>query len=302
MRLKKFLICPICESSNIFKISAIKSNIKELEELNEVFDLMKCSSCQHRFISKIPSQSELDSLYEIDSPIVFGKTDYNQLQKKKFIRSNYEGIAPDNNHWIFRYIKIDSGKYFELGPGLCSLYKAFQLKGFKCQGLEPRSFVQIEGLKKKIQDIDNDNDIVVAFDVFEHLADPVDYLKKISYRTKKNGLIFLTYPNSESFKSRILKDKWQMVSPLAHIHFFSEKSSKILLEKCNFQPVLIQDYSFVEPRRLIRNFLKLPIFILKDIFQLKIKNIPSRFAEITLNVLDLIKGDQLKVIAKKNNF
>ena len=84
--------------------------------------------------------------------------------------------------------------------------------------------------------------------------------------------------------------------------FFSEKSSKILLEKCNFQPVLIQDYSFVEPRRLIRNFLKLPIFILKDIFQLKIKNIPSRFAEITLNVLDLIKGDQLKVIAKKNNF
>ena len=82
MRLKKFLICPICESSNIFKISAIKSNIKELEELNEVFDLMKCSSCQHRFISKIPSQSELDSLYEIDSPIVFGKTDYNQLQKK----------------------------------------------------------------------------------------------------------------------------------------------------------------------------------------------------------------------------
>ena len=296
MKLKILNQCPICESFKIFKLSNIKSNITEI--LN-TFDLMKCLECSHRFISKIPSQKELDNLYEIDSPIVFGKTDYNQLQKNNFIKSNSKDIIPDNSNWIFKHIKIDNGKYFELGPGLCSLYKAFQLKGWKCQGLELRSFVQIEGIKKKIQDIEFDNDIVVAFDVLEHLVDPVEYLKKISYRTKKDGMIFLTYPNSESFKSRILKDKWQMVSPLAHIHFFSEKSSKIMLEKCNFEIVLIQDYSFVEPRRLMRNFIKLPILIFKDILRVKIKNIPFRFAEIVLNILDLIKGDQLKVIAKK---
>ena len=296
MKLEYLKQCPICESSKIFKLSNIKSNIKKIKK---TLDLMKCLNCLHRFISKIPSQKELDGLYAIDSPLVFGKTEYNQLQKNIFIKSNSENIVPDNNHWIFKYIKINNGKYFELGPGLCSLYKAFQLKGWKCQGLEPRSFVQINGIKKKIEDIDIDNDIVVAFDVLEHLADPIDYLKKISNKIKKKGIIFLTYPNSQSFKSRILKDKWQMVSPLAHLHFFSEKSSKIMLEKCNFEPILIKDYSFVELRRLIRNFIKLPILIFKDIFHLKFKNIIHRFAEVVLNILDLIEGDQLKVIAKK---
>ena len=90
-----------------------------------------------------------------------------------------------------------------------------------------------------------------------------------------------------------------MVSPLAHIHYFSKKSTKIMLKKSGYKILVIKDFSYVELRRLIRNFIKLPIFILKDIFQLNFKNIYYRFVELFLNILDLINGDQLKVIAKK---
>ena len=72
-----------------------------------------------------------------------------------------------------------------------------------------------------------------------------------------------------------------------------------MLEKAGYKILVIKDYSFVEFRRLIRNFIKLPIFILKDIFQLNLKNIYYRIIELFLNILDLINGDQLKVIAKK---
>ena len=296
MNLQYLKQCPICESSKIFKLGNIKSNIKEI---SSEIDLMKCLNCLHRFISKVPKQIELNKLYETDSPLVFGGTAHEIDQKKTFIENNFENIKPQFNHWIFDYIEQNEGNYFELGPGLCRLYRTFYLKGWKCQGLEQRSFVKVNGIKKDIQEIENNNDIVVAIDVLEHLVDPVKMLKEINFKMKKEGKIFLTYPHSESYRSRILKDRWPMVSPLAHIHYFSKKSTKIMLEKAGYKILFIKDFSFVEIRRLLRNLIKLPIFILKDIFQLNIKNIFYRFEELFLNILDLINGDQLKVIAKK---
>ena len=296
MKLENLNQCPICNSIKIFKVNNIKSNIKEIKD---TFDLIKCQDCSHRFISKIPDQIELNKLYEIDSPLVFGGTIHELNQKKNFMNNNFEDIEPQFNHWIFNYIDQNQGSYLELGPGLCRLYKTFYLKGWKCQGLEQRSFIKINGIKKDIKDIENNNDVVAAIDVLEHLVDPIEMLKKINSKIKKGGKIFLTYPHSESFKSKILKDRWSMVSPLAHIHYFSKKSTKIMLEKAGYKILVIKDYSFVELRRLIRNIIKLPIFVLKDIFKLNFKNIFYRFIELFLNILDLINGDQLKVIAKK---
>ena len=236
MKLENLNQCPICNSIKIFKVNNIKSNIKDIKD---AFDLMKCLDCLHRIISKIPNQIELNKLYEIDSPLVFGGTIHELNQKKNFIKNNFENIEPQFNHWIFDYIDQDQGSYLELGPGLFRLYKTFYLKGWKCQGLEQRSFIKIDGIKKDIQDIENNNDVVAAIDVLEHLVDPIEMLKKINSKIKKGGKIFLTYPHSESFKSKILKDRWSMVSPLAHIHYFSKKSTKIMLEKAGYKILVI---------------------------------------------------------------
>ena len=196
-------------------------------------------------------------------------------------------------------MNINNGRFFEIGPGLCRLYKTFLSKGWSCQGLEPRSFVKIKGIKKTFNEIKKNNDIVAAFDVLEHVENPIEILKKINKKMKKKDQIFLTFPHSESFKSKILKEKWQMVVPLAHLHFFSGKSTDIMLKKAGFKTVAIKDFSFVEVRRLFRNLIKLPFLILKDIFKFKFKNITNRLFEFYLNFLDLIKGDQLKVVAIK---
>lgn len=296
MKLRRINKCPICGLSNIKKIAIIKNPLKEI---NNKFDLMKCENCLHRFISKFPSQASLTNLYKMDSPLVFGGTYHEIDQKKKFINNGFKNIPTQNDHWIFKYVNINRGKFFEIGPGLCRLYKTFLSKGWSCQGLEPRSFVKVKGIKKNFSGIKNNNDIVAAFDVLEHVENPVEILKKINKKMKKNGQIFLTFPHSESFKSKILKERWQMVVPLAHLHFFSGKSTNIMLKRAGFKTVEIVDFSFVEVKRLIRNFIKLPFLILKDIFKLNFKNIFNRLFEFFLNSLDLIKGDQLKVVAIK---
>ncbi len=296
MKLRKISKCPICRSDKIRKIGKIKNHLKEIDNK---FDLMKCESCLHRFISKFPSQAVLINLYKTDSPLVFGGTNHEVDQKKKFINNGFKNVPVQNDHWIFKYVNINNGRFFEIGPGLCRLYKTFLSKGWSCQGLEPRSFVKIKGIKKTFNEIKKNNDIVAAFDVLEHVENPIEILKKINKKMKKNGQIFLTFPHSESFKSKILKERWQMVVPLAHLHFFSGKSTDIMLKKAGFRKVVIKDFSFVEVRRLFRNLIKLPFLILKDIFKFKFKNITNRIFEFYLNFLDLIKGDQLKVVAIK---
>ena len=289
--------CPICKSVNLIKIGNIKHNIKQL---NGIFDLLRCNWCSHRFLSKFPRDKLLKDLYKKDSPLVFGGTHEELKGKGEFINNKFKKIMPYKDHWIFRYIdKSKKGKYFEIGPGLCRLYKTFFENGWTCQGLELRSFIKGPGIKTKMEKINYQNDVVVAFDVLEHVVNPIKYLTSINKKMRKKGKIFLTFPHSESFKSRLLKDKWSMVVPLSHIHFFSKKSSEVMLMKSGFKILFIKEFSLVEPRRLIRNTLKLPFLILQDIFCLRIKNIFFRFFETFLNILDLLNGDQIKIVAYK---
>ena len=139
----------------------------------------------------------------------------------------------------------------------------------------------------------------MATDVLEHVNNPLIYLKKISSIMKKNGKIFLTFPHSQSFKSIYLKDRWSMVAPFGHVNFFSKTSTNIMLKKSKFKIIFIKDFSYVQKKRLVRNIVKLPLYLIKDLIFLNLKSFKLRIEETALNILDLINGDQLKVVAVK---
>ena len=50
-KLIKAKCCPICNSKKKINIGKINSHIKKLENL---FDLLKCLNCDHRYLSKLP--------------------------------------------------------------------------------------------------------------------------------------------------------------------------------------------------------------------------------------------------------
>ena len=294
---KKVIKCPICNSKKIKMISNIQSHIKEIDNF---FDMMQCKNCLHRCLSKLPTDSYLTSLYKSGSHLLSFNEREKLQEHKTFVKKKFKQIVPYENHWILKYINIKKrGKYFELGPGLCGMYKTFYSKGWNCQGLEPNSIIKAPGIKRKINQINGKADIIVAFDVLEHVADPLKYLKLLNTKLKKGGKIFLTFPNAESFKSKILKDKWSMVAPLGHVNYFSKKSVQIMFMKSGFDTLILKDFSLVNPSRLIKNFFKLPFKCLRDILLLKFNSFFQRLGEFLMNCLDLINGDQLKVVGKK---
>jgi hypothetical protein len=297
LQLKKIKCCIICKSSSLKKISIVKNEIIK-SQIKQTFFLLECNYCLHRTFSHIPGDAQLKKAYSIRDPIII--PDEIKYQSKKPKKYNFLKIPNLNKHWIFKYIDLNKKKnYFELGPGSLNLYKTFYSKGWTCCGIEPNLLTKTPGIKKNFKEINFKSDVAVALDVLEHVNNPVKYLKKINTIMRKNGKIFLTFPHSQSFKSKYLKEKWSMIAPFGHLNFFSKNSTSIMLKKTNFKVILVKDFSYVEPRRLIRNILRLPLYLINDLLSLKFKKFLERVEETILNIFDLINGDQLRVVAIK---
>jgi hypothetical protein len=296
MNLKKNLTqinqCPICKNDKFSKFGKTNNAHKDLKDL---FNLMECKNCKHWFLSKMPKDSFLNNLYKNESQYVFGEHHVSNFKK------NLKLINYDPNHWIYKFMKNENnGNYLEVGPGSCTLLNTFKKKGWKCQGYELSKWIKSDDVVHEINKINKYNHEVLVFnDVLEHVADPLSFLKKLSKFQNKGGKLFLSYPNASSFKAKILKTNWSMVAPLAHLNFFSIKSTKILLEECGYHPLIIKQTSFVIFRKLIRSIIRLPITITLDLLHFKILNPFKRVIEIFLNILDLIRGDQMNVVGIK---
>ena len=296
MDIKKNLIeikeCPICKNSKFTNLG--KTNNLH-EDLKNLFDLLECKNCKHWFLSKMPKKEFLNGLYENESRYVFGEKHVSNF--KKDLNLNFYL----HDHWVYEKMKNQKkGNYLEVGPGACALLNTFKQNGWKCQGYELSKWIKSDDIVYDINKINNHNHEVLVFhDVLEHIVDPISFLKEFSKFQKKGDKLFLTYPNSSSFKAKILKTNWSMVSPLAHLNFFSVNSTKILLQECGYNPLIIKETSLVVFRKLIRSIVRLPITIVLDLLNFKILNPFKRIIEIFLNILDLIKGDQMNVIGIK---
>ena len=284
--------CPICKNSRFAKLGKTNNLHKDLKDL---FDLLECGNCKHWFLSKMPKKEFLNNLYENESLYVFGETHSSSFKKEL----NSNSYLP--NHWIYQNMKDQkNGNYLEVGPGGCALLKTFKKKGWKCQGYELSKWIKSDDVVHDIGKINKHNHEVLVFnDVLEHVADPLSFLKEFSKFQNKGDKLFLAYPNASSFKAKIFKTNWAMVAPLAHLNFFSINSTKILLEQCGYKPLVIKETSLVIFRKLIRSIIRLPITISLDLLNFKILNPFKRILEIFLNILDLIKGDQMNVVGIK---
>jgi hypothetical protein len=91
---------------------------------------------------------------------------------------------------------------------------------------------------KNLNDIpDKYFDVITCFDVIEHTTNPKELIEMLHKKTKKNGLLILSTPNSQSLSSKILGQKWWVFGPTAHFVLFSVFSLNLLLAKANFKVV-----------------------------------------------------------------
>jgi len=80
---------------------------------------------------------------------------------------------------------------------------------------------------------------VFMWDVIEHLKQPDAFLEKVHNELKDDGRIYITTGDISAFIPRFRKNKWRMIHPPTHLHYFSAKTLKKLLAKKGFEVFFI---------------------------------------------------------------
>lgn len=265
--------CPYCEGFNfnsLFKKNYSSSNLQEFllsyYKNREILDILKfnlyeiveCIECTGLFQKFIPDDNLSYYLYEklISANDSFNKK--NNITHTNFKEYNFDAEI------IKKLFKKDNNqiKILEFGCGWGFWAKFMKELNFDVETIEI-SETRIDYLKKnRIKNYKNTNELVKNYDLIfsnqalEHVSSPFEIIKNLNNKLNKDGVMYHKFPSSFLFKKKLSKNyepKKDCAHPLEHINIFNKKSFKKMFEKIKLKKINVENLSFVNKIKFIKN-------------------------------------------------
>jgi len=143
-------------------------------------------------------------------------------------------VGPGTGRWI-KYLR-------QMGAGSITAIDISDQAINKCRPLcDEIKKINIENEKFNLNT--NSFDIVISFEVLEHLYDPAHYLSEILRVMDNDALLVMSTPNMTSFISRIRMLFGELpvavASDSTHIRFYRKKDIKNLFKKFNLHTTFV---------------------------------------------------------------
>jgi SAM-dependent methyltransferase len=192
--------------------------------------ILSCKNCGTLYAadySESSNSQDYDSYY-----------DEHNLSVPAFIRLRLKEIV---GHFApFRR----TNRLLDIGSGSGVLLESARAAGWEAEGLEvsrraveharERGFTVFHGELEKAGYPDAHFDVVTASEILEHVSDPQAMVKEISRILRAGGLFWATTPHGRGISARLLKTGWSVVHPPEHLHLFSLRGMRNLLELAGF--------------------------------------------------------------------
>jgi len=202
------------------------------------FDFVKCKDCDCLFVNPVPSDELLTHFYD-------------GFESMEFFHSKILLPTASERHAIFKK-RVDDmkpfinkqDKIFEIGTSMGFFVNAALKEGWDVSGVEINSnlvdFVRTkygvdihQGLFENVK-LTEKYDVIVMWEVLEHIVKPGELLKKVSSLLNSGGRFMATLPNIEGVEFQVCGPSHEMIEAPGHLNYFSERTLKQLLEKCGF--------------------------------------------------------------------
>lgn len=265
--------CPLCDESvrlvSEFNIHYFSSEIPELIKINEVpnITLTRCKKCNHCFSSHIIKPEILNEYYSNLSSVIYQNQgedliDTHERERKCYVK-RIEKLFPKG------------GKILDIGCGYGFMLSYFDKVKWDCYGIEPSVSVsevaEKKGIKILSQYIDQLPstlflfDVIVLFDVIEHLPYPQQMILKIRELLKEGGILILATGDIDSLNAKLVGFKWSYFNTYEHISFFNKKSIRTFLQRNKFNQIKIKRISYdrglvKNSYRFLKNFVRYILF------------------------------------------
>lgn len=233
---EKFLetACPACGSAELDF---------EFEKIG--FKYVSCKECRTLFVNPRPSLEVMKKFYSESASTSFWVNEFfkpvAEARREKIFRPRAEylaGLLENNKNMMVAEIGAGFGIFLEemrkISPG--NRYIAIE------PSREMSDICLRKGLETKmamfeeIGDMDGRVDLLISFELLEHLVRPEEFFKKACAFLKPGGKLVFTTLNGMGFDILLLWESSKSVAPPHHLNFFNPYSIKLLIERFGFEP------------------------------------------------------------------
>ena len=234
----EFVNCNLCGSNSVINFMKVNG-----------FNIVKCKKCGLAYVNPRLKEKKLHEIYNkeyFENPALTGSNasfcGYGEYLEEK---ANIQATFSKRLKTIDKF--SEKGRLLDIGCAFGFFLELAKEDGWDAKGLEisNHAYKYAKG-KLKLHVINqtlekagfksNSFDVVVLFDVIEHLQDPKSSLKEVRRILKPNGLLVITTPDIGSITAKVLWKNWEEVKRVReHIYFFSKDTLKKLLKSLNFK-------------------------------------------------------------------
>ena len=231
--------CPACGSDNC------REAFRKYE-----LTYMVCSACETMYLTPRPTPEMLETYYATSenysywNKYIFPASEETRRQKL-FVPRATRIIEIARRHGVHM------GTLLEVGAGFGTFcQEMIRTRAFEqVIAVEPTPDLarscrerNLEVIERPIEQVDLNGrkiDVIVSFEVIEHLFAPADFIEKCGRFLSKDGLLVLTCPNVKGFDIQILQSLSSAVDS-QHLNYFHPLSLTRLVESSGFEMLEIQ--------------------------------------------------------------
>jgi 2-polyprenyl-3-methyl-5-hydroxy-6-metoxy-1,4-benzoquinol methylase len=205
--------CAICQSTDTV-VSFTKQGI----------DYSECRACRFRFSSPDVNPNLANALDDYQAAYL------QYLAPEPADTANFDALRV----WMNKWCPLRGARLLDVGAGSGKLVRHLTAHGVHAEGLEPsRALFEhfLSGDPNFTCDVLGNYrrstaerfDAITAFDVIEHVADPVEFLEQVAALLNPGSAFFVSTPDVSSIAARTFGRRWHFYYPY-HLSYFSPKT------------------------------------------------------------------------------
>jgi 2-polyprenyl-3-methyl-5-hydroxy-6-metoxy-1,4-benzoquinol methylase len=229
-----FSNCPICLNNLISTDIVLKEG-----------SLLKCFNCNHLLSScNVEQYNDALDKWDTTNGTLPNAKSQNRHRKNTLKRLQLaSSFLPNQSKITLLDVGCSSGSVLAVAKDL-----GFDVKGVDTalQAVNTArsfGFDVFHGTLDEAKYDDNEFDLIVLFELIEHITNPKQLLQECHRILKKNGVVLINTPNASSWTASFMREKWGGFSLRdmgGHISFFSAQSITKLAKQTGFNNVLTQ--------------------------------------------------------------
>ena len=240
--------CLICGADNWHFIYPARDF---LHGLDGDFSLWECANCG--FAHTMPQLVGEDIEYYYPEDYVAYSEDVSS-EENAIARWDRERGVARRCDFAIQSTGQTSGKVLDVGCASGNFLKGMHDRGWQAYGVEPSAYAskyanEVLGLDVKHGYLreglfeDNFFDLVMLWDVFEHLEDPEYSLRVMHKIIKPGGTLLLSLPNSKSWDRSYFKEAWCGWDVPRHYYAYNPHLLSRLVERHGFKTKLLRSFT-----------------------------------------------------------